>query len=415
VTALADETRSLGELAARGARGLTGLIEETHGAIAERSFRGALASSSPVRRGHDAISALTYAAVGGLSAGAIRLSARGLAATLRHDPPLADGRRGAVALGALNGALGDQLAERGDPLAIRMQLRDAGAPISTAPVDLAAQLPNATGTLAVFVHGLCETERAWWWGIDREQGGEPYGARLREDLGHTPLYLRYNSGLHISDNGRRLSELLAELVPAWPVPVDEIVLVGHSMGGLVARSACRAALDEDSDWVQRVRHVFYLGSPHSGADLEKGANAAAWLLNAVPETRAAARTLNGRSAGIKDLRFGYLLDEDWGGRDPDELLRCYRGDVPFLDTATHYFIAASLTTDSSHPLGRAVGDMLVRLPSAWADGQHPIHDRFDLDHSRSLGPLTHFDLLNHPDVYDHMRRWLDPGSPRSAL
>jgi pimeloyl-ACP methyl ester carboxylesterase len=415
VSTLPEETRALGDLAARGARGLTGLVEETHDAIAKRSFQASITSSSPIRRGHDAISALTYAAVGGLSAGAIRLSALGVAATLRRRASLADGRRGAVALGALNGALGDQLAQRRDPLAIQMQLRDAGAPISTTPTDLAAGFPDKTGTLAVFVHGLCETERAWWLGIDREQGGETYGARLRDDLGHTPLYLRYNSGLHISDNGRRLSDLLAELVSGWPVPVDEIVLVGHSMGGLVARSACCTALDQDSDWVDRVRHIFYLGSPHSGADLEKGANATAWLLNAVPETRAAARTLNGRSAGIKDLRYGYLLDEDWGGHDPDELLRCYRCDVPFLDTATHYFIAASLTTESSHPLGRAVGDLLVRLPSAWADGQHAIHDRFDLDHSRSLGPLTHFDLLNHPDVYDQMRRWLDPASARSAV
>jgi hypothetical protein len=125
-----------------------------------------------------------------------------------------------------------------------------------------------------------------------------------------------------------------------------------------------------------------------------------------------ARALNGRSSGIKDLRFGYLVDEDWSGRDPDELLRSYRGDVPFIDTATHYFIAASLTADSSHPLGRVVGDLLVRVPSAWADRQHPIRERFDLERSRALGPLTHFDLLAHPDVYAHMRRWLAASAVR---
>jgi hypothetical protein len=123
------------------------------------------------------------------------------------------------------------------------------------------------------------------------------------------------------------------------------------------------------------------------------------------------RVIDSRSSGIQDLRFGYLREEDWRDRDTSELLRSYRGDVPFLDTATHYFIAASVTREGSHPVGRAVGDLLVRQPSAWADGQHAIRERFDLDRSRALGPLTHFDLLNHPEVYAHMRRWLEVGAP----
>ncbi|MGH2993562.1 MAG: esterase/lipase family protein [Solirubrobacterales bacterium] len=337
----------------------------------------------------------------------LRGTGTALAATMRGERSLAESRRGALALGALNGASGDQLADSESPLAIAMQLRHDGRSLPATPAELATRFPDATGRIVVFVHGLCGTEHAWWWGVDRARGGETYGTRLRRDLGHSPLYLRYNSGLHISDNGRRLGELLQAVAAGWPVPVEEIVLVGHSMGGLVARSGCRTALDGGMDWVERVRHVFYLGSPHGGADLEKGAHVAAWLLNAVPETRAAARALNGRSAGIHDLRYGYLLEEDWRERDPDELLRCYRGEVPFLDTATHYFIAASLTADSSHPLGRLAGDLLVRRPSAWAGRQHAIRDRFDLDRSRSLGPLTHFDLLNHPEVYDHMRDWLE--------
>jgi pimeloyl-ACP methyl ester carboxylesterase len=407
VATLPEETRALGGLAARGAGALTDLVRGTHEAIAERSF-GAAPASSLARRGHGAILALSYASARGLSAGLLRAGGVAAAATAaRERTSLADTRAGATWLGALNGAFGDRLERGADPLSIEMGLRQGGRPVPVEPRQLAAQFPHATEKLAVFIHGLCETEHAWWRGVDPELGTETYGARFEQDLGYTPLYVRYNSGAHISTNGRRLASLLQELVESWPVEVEEIMLVGHSMGGLVARSAGRAAIDGGSPWVELVRHVFYLGSPHGGADLEKGANLAGWLLNALPESRALARALNARSAGIKDLRFGYLLDADWEDRDPDERLRSYRGEVPFMDTATHYFIAATVTSDPSHPMGRLVGDLLVRLPSAWADGQHARQERFDLDRSRCYGPLNHFGLLNHPAIYDHMRGWLE--------
>jgi pimeloyl-ACP methyl ester carboxylesterase len=404
VSVLADETRALGDLAARGLRGFTGLIEDTHGAIAERSF-GAAPASAPARVGHDAIAAATYGGIRGVSGAFLRAAGTAIAAAVRRQASIADSRGGALALGALNGTSGDQLADSDSPLAIEMQLRHAGDRVETAAQALAARFPHATGRVVVFVHGLCETEHAWWWRADAH-GGETYGSRLRRELGHTPLYVRYNTGRHISDNGRELARLLHEVQQGWPVPVEEIVLVGHSMGGLVVRSACHAAVGEGATWPERVRHVVYLGSPHTGADLEKAAHVAAWTLNAVPETRGFARAIDRRSSGIHDLRFGYLLEEDWLDRDPAELLRSYRGDVPFLDTATHYFIAASVTRDGSHPVGRVVGDLLVRRPSAWADGQHASRGRFDLERSRSLGPLTHFDLLNHPAVYENVREWL---------
>jgi pimeloyl-ACP methyl ester carboxylesterase len=410
VSGLGDETRALGDLAARGLRGFTGLIEGTHGAIAQRSF-GAAPGSAPARVGHDAIAATTYRAIRSVGGALLRAGATAAATAVRAERSIADSRGGALALGALNGTSGDQLAGWSSPLAIETQLRHRGERVGTAPDVVGARFPDATGRIAVFVHGLCETEHAWWWRADRAHGGETYGSRLRRELGYSPLYVRYNTGRHISDNGRDLAGLLHKVERAWPVPVEEIVLVGHSMGGLVVRSACHASFDAGHVWPETVRDVVYLGSPHTGADLEKAAHLAAWALRTVPETRAFASAMDGRSSGIQDLRFGYLLEEDWLDRDPDDLLRSYRGDVPFLDTATHYFIAASVTREASHPVGRVVGDLLVRQPSAWADGQHAIRERFDLERSRSLGPLTHFDLLNHPEVYGHMREWL--GGSRS--
>ena len=179
---------------------------------------------------------------------------------------------------------------------------------------LAAAFPAAMPRLVVFVHGLIETEHVWRLGGRRELRRAPgAGARL------TPLYVRYNSGRHISRNGRSLAGLLEESSPRGRCEVEQIALVGHSMGGLVARSAGCQAAERGQAWVGRVRHVVSLGSPHLGAPLAQGVHYAAHALHAVPETRPFARFLRRRSDGIRDLRQGSLVDRDWEGCDPDAL------------------------------------------------------------------------------------------------
>src|SRR5207248_2219131 len=158
------------------------------------------------------------------AAGAGRATGRGMA----------DSPAGSLALGALNGMLGDKLLASHPELALELTVRLDGRAVETDSQGLRQAFPHAGPRLAVFLHGLCETEGAW-----RLGSTPPFGSRLRDELGYTPLYVRYNTGLHVSDNGRRLSEVLEAVVTAWPVDVAGIVLVGHSMGGLVARSACR--------------------------------------------------------------------------------------------------------------------------------------------------------------------------------
>lgn len=288
-----------------------------------------------------------------------------------------------------------------------MQIRDHGKPVAMNADAIASAFPNATGRVVVFVHGWCLT--VGWWRSPRESQREsddetvqPYGALLRSELGFTPVYLRYNTGLHISDNGKALAALIQQLKALWPVPVEEIALVGHSMGGLVVRSACHYGSDQDHAWPDAVRHVICLGSPHLGADLEKGVNAASWVMARLPETRAVSAFLNARSSGIKDLRYGACLEEDWSNCDPDEFLwdRCH--EVPFLPGAVYHFVA---TTAAPRAVGIIVGDHLVRSKSASGVGtsrQVP----FEEAHGLTLAGLHHFDLLNHAAIYAKLRDWL---------
>src|SRR4051812_5284469 len=370
---LPSEVRATGDLAGTAVGGGARFIKEAHLAIASRPFGALGMLGAPVRVVHDRVSATAYDLVYKALAAGPRALAR---LTPGNGIPAANTLRGSLALGALNGAVGDRLATSGNPLALDMTLRGGG----DAP------------RIAVFVHGLMETDDAW--GLF---GRRPYGARLEEELGYTPLYLRYNTGLHISDNGRRLAQLLEETVEGWPVPVEEIALVGHSMGGLVARSACHYG----GDWTRLVRHVFCLGAPHLGAPLEKAANAAAYALARLPETRGVAKLVNGRSVGIKDLRFGSCAEEDWCDCDPDEFMRDRCSEVPFLECATYYFVGATLGRNTNS----LVGDLLVRYPSASGSGRRR-RIPFEVDKGMHVGGANHFQLLNHPAVYDQIVSWL---------
>jgi pimeloyl-ACP methyl ester carboxylesterase len=323
-----------------------------------------------------------------------------------------------MAHGAVNGMWGDRLRERYPGLAVSMCLRAHGRDVPLTAEAVRATYPTATARLAVFVHGWCDNAESWQrYAFQRAASHErttiDYGAALQADLGCTPLYVRYNSGLHISDNGRALSDLLDEVSGVWPVPIEQIALIGHSMGGLVSRSACHAGALVERPWTRQVRHVVCLGSPHLGAPLEKGVNALTWAMARVPETRAAARLLNLRSAGVKDLRFGACVDADWRDADPDEFLRDRCTEVEFLPDAAYYFVGATLSRSATAPVGRLLGDVLVQYPSASGAGRRR-RLPFEAGNGAHLGGMHHLQLLNSPQVYAQLRRWLDAPVPRTA-
>lgn len=311
---------------------------------------------------------------------------------------------GDAALGLVNAVVGDHLHRRDNGLGLEMKfrLRDHYVPLTRAA--LTQILPAASPKVALFVHGLGTTEWSWCLAAAAYHGdpAASFGTLLERDLGYTPVWLRYNTGRHISENGRQLAAELARFVAAYPVPIEELVLVGHSMGGLVVRSACHYASEQRLGWLLHVRRVFCLGSPHRGAPLAKLGQVLTSVLRAIdlPGTQIPGRLLAGRSAGIKDLRHGALLDEDWLGRDPDALAPAEPSAVALLPQVTYYFVSATVTADPGHPLGHLIGDLLVRLPSS--SGPLTRAGTFAIE-TQHFGGVMHHQLQNHPAVYEVLR------------
>jgi len=307
---------------------------------------------------------------------------------------------------ALNGLYGDFLASRDNALDLGMTLRDQGRVV--APGALATTLASPTSRVCLFVHGLTATE--WSWVVEADRfWGDPEGCFGLElaDAGITPLYVRYNTGRHISDSGAALDELLEAIVEAYPIPIDELTLIGHSMGGLVARSAAHRGAQRRTRWAEANRHVFCIGSPHLGAPLEKGVNLATAILRRIPAAGASvpADLLDARSAGIKDLRYGYTLAEEWQHGDPEATLHDNRHDVPLAEGVSYYAIAATITEDAAHPAGQLFGDLLVRPGSASGLADEP--ERHIPFHSREvIEGMNHLHLANHPAVYAILKRHL---------
>jgi pimeloyl-ACP methyl ester carboxylesterase len=399
-----DEVRSLAKLGFDELTGLTGGIGALHSAIATRAYRMSGVGAAPARAIHDAVSTGVYSGLQGATKIVARAADAGLGRRRVSDGrALTSSPRGALALGALSGLIGDALERDGSDLVEPASARVGGRPVALEPAALAAAYPDATPRLVVFVHGLMETEFSW--GVGARRTGGTYASRLRRELGCTAVDIRYNTGRHISENGLSLADLLEELVAAWPVEVEAIELIGHSMGGLVARSACHQAAERGDTWVRHVRHSISLGSPHMGAPLAQGVH---WLsagLHALPETRPLAGFLRRRSAGIRDLRRGSLVDADWRDCDPDQLRAAACQEVPLLEGATHCFIAATVTRSARHPVGRLLGDCLVLEPSA-SGRSRTRRIPFEAEHGMHLGGTHHIALLNHPAVYERLRAWL---------
>ena len=398
-----SELRGALQLAAQATRGVAAVVEGVHASV-WRSL-GAGGSAPPERtRG---LTGLVYRGIHGIShvieRGADRALA-GLQSRLDHDTYADRPEPQRLAFqSVLNGVLGDHLVASGNPLALPMTLRHRGERIDT---DAALQIPTPGGHLLLLIHGLCMNDLQW----HGEHGGQAvdHGETLAAALGATPLHLRYNTGLHIARNGRELSAQLERLVARWPVPVERISIVAHSMGGLVARSACHHGEVDAMQWRRRLRHLVFLGVPHHGAPLERAGSWVDQLLARTMYTAPFAKLGQMRSAGITDLRHGCVRDEDALHVDRFASAHDHRRPLPLPEGVACFSVAATLAQRRSPLAERLVGDGLVPLDSAL--GRHD-------DVARDLGlhrhphwimhGTGHIELLHRADAGAHILRWLN--------
>lgn len=382
-------------------------VQEFHQAVADIPFKAVgaatLSASKPVEIAHNEISNLVYTAVReagkGIFSGAawvVRQSNQSMASPQVMDEALdgelteqinnlpgapmdATAKRVSAISSAINGVFGDHLAATRNPMEVKMNLYAGGRAVNTEQEALMQQFPDARKHLVVFVHGLCCNEDSWSLYMDEAlPHTRPYGERLQEDFEVTSLYLRYNTGRNIESNARQFKRLLNKLVRNWPVPVQGLTLVGHSMGGLVSRAVVELIDNDDLILRQAIRDVVCLGSPHDGAPLARLAAAGEQLFNRFDLSRPIGRVLGVRSRGIRDLKDGLGPLKTHTGKD-----------VMF------HLIGSTVAADTNSWLSNTVGDGLVTMNSALAD---------ETGRAQRLAMTQkhHMLLLNDAEVYEEL-------------
>ena len=365
---LAQQLRGASRLAVSATTGITDVVEAMHGSVARLPLTEAKART----RGITGLVYRSVRGVTGLVGGGIDLSLQAL--TPLMSAAGSSSAKGQAVLAALNGVFGDYLADTGNPLAIPMQFREGGVPLKTAPAKVGPRP-------LVLIHGLCMNDLQW------QKGGF---APALAALGYTPLHLHYNSGRHISDNGRELAALLEQLVKVWPVALQDLTLLGHSMGGLLARSALHHAVEAKMRWPKKLKQLLTLGTPHHGAPLERGGQHLQDALGWSRYSRPLVALTERRSAGIQDLRHAALREQDWGRRSQ----------LPLPKGVICYAIAATTSTKADSLSGHTLGDGLVPLRSALGD--------IPPERQWVIAGTGHLALRYEPAVLAKLKEWLSP-------
>jgi hypothetical protein len=384
-TGALTDLRGGARLVIDGVKGVTGIVEAMHSRIARVPPPLGTLADKPTT----GITGLVYRSIHGttgLVGKAIDTALAGVESVL--PPSIPDGQASAsrdAVVAALNGVMGDHLERTGNPLAIRMSLRPRPADAAKGPRVL------------LLVHGLCMSDHQW------TRDGHDHGQALAS-LGYCPVYARYNSGLHVSANGAELAAQLEALLDDWPVAVESLAVIGHSMGGLVVRSALHEAMHAGMHWPAKLRQLVFLGTPHHGAPLERGGN---WLhrgLGVSPYVAPLTRLSGLRSSGITDLRHGNLLDQDWA--ENRFAHRDTRAVVPLPHGVACYAVAGTIGEGATDEW---LGDGLVPLASALGRHAKPTRDlHIPQSHQWIARGVNHLDLLGSEAVYRRLRRWLKP-------
>ena len=309
-------------------------------------------------------------------------------------------------LAALNGVMGDRLVESDNPLATPMTLRFQNQALNWEAMPDKALL---TGKVLIVIHGLCMNDLQWSVQVDEKTVN--HAETLAAKLGYTPVYVRYNTGLHTSQYGQTLSNQLELLSALWPVPLTEISVLVHSMGGLVTRSAVHSAQNSRRQWVKKLKNIVFLGTPHHGAPLEKAGNWIDVLLGVTPFSAPFKKLAELRSAGITDLRFGNVLDSDWQDQDrfkpKTQQEHVDREHLSLPDGVACFTVAATLAAKRSLLADRLIGDGLVPLNSALGVNSDPQRSLVFAKSSQLVVYRTnHMALLGSAEVGEQLAGWL---------
>lgn len=298
---------------------------------------------------------------------------------------------------ALNGVIGDYLLKNQNPLALSTVLYDHYGSV---------QAGDLSGRVVVFCHGLCMNHLDW---TNHSNGGIGEKLLAQRDQ-NTMLYLHYNTGRRISTNGRSLANMLEDLVKQNP-RITSIDLIGHSMGGLVSRSALFYGKQNMHQWFHMAENIVCLGSPHHGAVLERIGFALQEKVGLFPIVKLAGHIVNIRSNGILDLRHGSVRDDDWehnpariGGMDDN------RKPAPLPSHINAFMVAGTIEFENkNHKTLKVIGDYLVSVKSAL--GEHP-NPRFQLkvpeSHKAVFYGLNHMEIQYHLSVAEQIAKWFYP-------
>ena len=377
-----SDLRGVTRLAVDATVGVTDLVEKMHHTI---------------QLGHPPVGASRAGRSGGLTGfvyrgirGTTRLFGQaldaGMAPVIARLPETKSNAKRDALIAAINGLCGDYLVETNNPLAARMSLRYRGMELDPKQADA---VPAASGKVLLFIHGLCLNDGHW------TRDGVNHGEMLANELGYTPLYLRYNTGLPIADNGRKLAAMLEGLLRNWPVKLCELVIAGHSMGGLVARSACHYGRLASHRWPQQLSKLVFIGTPHHGAPLERGGKRVNFLMDLSPYAAPFTRIAKKRSSGITDLGHGSIVDETTGF-------------VPLPSGVECYAMAATLAKKPSRIHERLIGDGLVPLDSALGRSRNPAATlKFPESHQWLGFETGHIDMLGRKELYRQLQDWLE--------
>jgi pimeloyl-ACP methyl ester carboxylesterase len=392
-----SKLRGISELSIDAIHGITHIVESLHGVIQSKFL---ISNNKTTEHTTQGIAGFIYrnirymTSLVGSGIDKILENIESLVASDKSTNKVSYSREALIA--ALNGVLGDHLLTRKNPLAIKMQFRFHGQNLTVDQVQ--EQIKSSNGKVLLMIHGLCMNDLQWT-KLDHNHGDE-----LAKELGYSPIYLHYNTGLHVSENGQHLSDLLERIHQSSESKI-ELNILAHSMGGLLARSACEQARFDQKDWLPSLKRVVFIGTPHHGAHLERLGNWVDSILSLSQYTKPFSKLGKIRSSGITDLRYGNLLESDWDHEDRFEPTGDQRSPVPLLKDIEYFAIAATSKKANTANDGK-LGDGLVNINSAF--GRHKKH-AFDLDMKKAnlfiVDETSHMQLLGCKKVYSKIKEW----------